>query len=264
MDSRLAGTRRAVVVMAAVAGLGVVSMVAAPVRAQQGTPEAMMMTPCGEVLGVGAAGDACVNIVHASPDAPAVDIYVDGMAAVENLAFGAATGWVALPAGEHQVQVAPTGEAADAAVIDANVDLMADMAYEVAAIGPVAEITAAVFPVDLTVSEDEENAAVRVVHASPDAPAVDVAVAEGDILIENLAFPDASDYLMVPAGSYDLEVRPTGTTDVALDLPGVELTGGNAYSVYAIGTVADETLSVLPIVAGAATAEAAQEATPAA
>ena len=78
------------------------------------------------------------------------------------------------------------------------------------------------------------------------------------------SFPDASDYLMVPAGSYDLEVRPTGATDVVLDLPGVELTGGNAYSVYAIGTVADNTLSVLPIVAGASMAEAAQEATPAA
>jgi hypothetical protein len=81
------------------------------------------------------------------------------------------------------------------------------------------------------------------------------------VLIENLAFPDASDYLMVPAGAYDLEVRPTGTTDVALDLPGVELMGGNAYSVYAVGTVADGTLTVLPIVAGAPMA-AEQEATP--
>lgn len=187
----------------------------------------MAMTPCSEVLGVGMAGDACVNIVHASPDAPAVDIYVDGAAAVENLAFGSATGWVALPAGEHQVQVTPTGEAADAAV-----------------------------------SADMENAAVRVIHASLDAPAVDVAVAGGDVLVENLAFPDATEYLMVPAGTYDLEVRPTGTEDVALDLPGVELMAGNAYSVYAIGTVADGTLAALPIIAGASMAEAAQEATP--
>jgi len=102
---------------------------------------------------------------------------------------------------------------------------------------------------------------VRVIHASPDAPAVDVAVKGGDVLVENLAFPDASDYLMVPAAAYDLEVRPTGTEDVALDLPGVELMAGNAYSVYAIGTLADGTLNVLPIVAGAPM-EAMQEATP--
>lgn len=251
-------SRRGVLALALAGGLGVAG--AGMTRAQDATPE-MPAVACSEVLGIGAAGDACVNIVHASPDAPAVDIFVDGALAVENLAFGAATGWVALPAGEHQVQVAPTGEAADAAVIDANVELMADMAYEVAAVGPVAEITPAIFPVDLAVSEDAENAAVRVIHVSPDAPAVDVAVKGGDVLIENLAFPDGSDYLMVPAGTYDLEVRPTGTTDVALDLPGVELMAGHAYSVYAIGTLADGTLTVLPIVAGAPM-EAMQEATP--
>ncbi|MFN8589900.1 MAG: DUF4397 domain-containing protein [Thermomicrobiales bacterium] len=263
MDWRLSGTRRAVVAFAAVAGLSLVSVVGGPVRAQEATPAAMGPA-CTAVLGIGAEGDACVNIVHASPDAPAVDIYVDGAKAVEKLAFGKATGWVALPAGEHQVQVAPAGEAADKAVIDATLDLTAGMAYEAAAVGNVAEIKAAVFPVDLTVTEDAANAAVRVIHASPDAPAVDVAVKGGDVLIANLAFPDASDYLTVPAGTYDLEVRPTGTTDVALDLPGVELTGGDAYSVYAIGTVAAGTLTVLPIVAGAPMAEAAQEATPSA
>ena len=261
METRSTRTRRAVVAMAA-AGLGLATLIGSPARAQDATPDATATVPCSEVLGVGMTGDACVNIVHASPDAPAVDIYVDGAAAVENLAFGSAAGWVALPAGEHQVQVTPTGEAADAAVIDATVELEADMAYEVAALNPVAEITAAIFPVDLAVSEDMENAAVRVVHASPDAPAVDVAVTGGDVLVENLAFPDATDYLMVPAGSYDLEVRPTGTEDVALALPGVELTAGNAYSVYVIGTLADGTLAALPIVAGPPMAEAAREATP--
>ena len=90
-------------------------------------------------------------------------------------------------------------------------------------------------------------ARIRVVHASPDAPAVDVAVRDGDVLIENLVFPDASDYLSVPADTYDLEVRPTGTTDVALDLPGVELEAGMVYSVYAIGHVGDGSLTVLPV-----------------
>lgn len=261
MGMRTTRTRRVIVAVAA-AGLGLGSLLGGSVRAQDATPAAMTGPACSEVLGVGMAGDACVNIVHASPDAPAVDIYVDGAAAVENLAFGAATGWVALPAGEHQVQVTPTGEAADAAVIDATVELMADMAYEVAAIGAVAEITAAIFPVDLAVTEDMENAAVRVIHASPDAPAVDVAVTGGDVLVENLAFPDGTDYLMVPAGTYDLEVRPTGTEDVALALPGTELTAGMAYSVYAVGTLADGTLAALAVPAGAAVADMAQEATP--
>jgi hypothetical protein len=251
-------TRRSILTAAAALGLGMASF--AGIAAQDATPAAT--APCSELLGVGAAGEACVNIIHASPDAPAVDIFVNDMLAVENLEFGNATGYVALPAGDHNVKVAPHGEAADAAVIDADVTLEADQAYEVAAVGQVADIAPAIFPVDLAALESMDEAAVRVIHASPDAPAVDVAVKDGDILIENLAFPDASDYLMVPAASYDLEVRPTGTTDVALDLAGVELEAGKAYSVYAIGTLADETLTVLPIVSGAPEAEA--EATPSA
>ena len=79
----------------------------------------------------------------------------------------------------------------------------------------------------------------------------------GLLLVGELAFPDASDALVVPAGSYDLEVRPSGTMDVALDLPGVELEAGMTYDIFAIGQVSDGSLTVLvipsPTGSGAAT-----------
>jgi hypothetical protein len=222
---------------------------AARVAAQDATPspEAVDMGVCTEALGIGEAGDACVNIIHASPDAPAVDVYVDGTRALEGLAFGKASGWVALPAGDHKVQVVPTGMMADAAVIDAELTLEEDAAYEVAAVGLVAEISAAVNQVNLSELGDDE-ARVRVVHASPDAPAVDVAVTGGEVLFADLAFPKASGTRTVPAGTYDLEVRVAGTNDVALPLAGVTLEPGMVYSVYAIGQVSDGSLTVLPIV----------------
>lgn len=221
------------------------------------------MGNCVTALGIGQDGDACVNIIHASPDAPAVDVYVDGAEALGDLAFGKTSGWVALPAGEHQVQVTAAGAGVETAVIDAEVTLEAGAAYEVAATGLLAEIAPQINQVDLGTlgSEDEPMARVRVIHASPDAPAVDVAVKGGDVLIEDLAFAEASDYLTVPAASYDLEVRPTGTTDVALDLPGVALDAGMVYTVYAIGHVADGSLAVLPVVA---TTVAPEMATPSA
>ncbi len=221
----------------------------------QGTPE-MAPPNCATTLGIGSEGDACVNVVHASPDAPAVDVYVDGMVALEGLEFGAFSGWVALPAGDHQVQVAAAGEAVDTAVIDATLTLDPGVAYHVAATGLLEEITPQVYVADLGELE-ADMARVRVIHTSPDAPAVDVAVAGGDVLVGELAFPDASDALTVPAGSYDLEVRPAGTMDVALDLPGVELEAGMTYDIFAIGQVSDGSLTVLvipsPTGSGAAT-----------
>jgi hypothetical protein len=208
---------------------------------------------CTAILGIGTEGDACVDIVHASPDAPAVDVYVDGQLALSNLAFGSFSGWVPVPAGDHQVQVTATGAAPDTAVIDATVTLDAGVAYQVAATGTLANIAPAIFQTDLG-ALDANTARVRVIHASPDAPAVDVAVTGGDVLISNLAFPNASDALEVPAGTYDLEVRPTGTTDVALALPGVQLDGGMVYDIFAIGQVSDGSLKVLVIPSMAAPA----------
>ena len=53
---------------------------------------------------------AQVRVVHASPDAPNVDLYVNGEAAgINDLAFMATTGFVELPAGDYSFAVAPAG-----------------------------------------------------------------------------------------------------------------------------------------------------------
>jgi hypothetical protein len=93
----------------------------------------------------------------------------------------------------------------------------------------------------------EGDACVNVVHAVPDAPAVDIALAGGAVLVSDLAFGPASDYLEVPAGTYDLEVRVAGTMDVALPLPAVALEDDMLYDVIAVATVADGTLTVIVI-----------------
>ena len=206
----------------------------------------MSVEGCAAILGIGMDSDACLNVIHASPDAPNVDVWVNGEPALTDVAFQDFSGWLALPAGEYHVVVTPTGETADAAVIDATLTLEAGVAYHVAAVGTVAEIQPAVIEADLSATTDD-GARVRVIHASPDAPAVDIALTDGDVLIPNLAFGAASDYLEVPAGSYDLEVRVAGTTDVALALPGTALDGNMLYDVIAVGTVADGTLTVIVV-----------------
>src|SRR5215208_1806650 len=48
-----------------------------------------------------AQGNALVRVVHASPDAPAVDVYVDGNKVLSNVPFFTASDYLPLPAGEH-------------------------------------------------------------------------------------------------------------------------------------------------------------------
>lgn len=183
---------------------------------------------------------AKVRVLHASPDAPAVDVYVNGNLTLTNVPFFTASDYLDLPAGTYQVQVTPTGSPVSDAVIDASATVEAGKAYTIAATGPVASIQPTIIVDDLSAPASGQ-AKVRVYHFSPDAPAVDVKLADGTTLISNLAFPNASDYLTVPAGSYDIQVTPAGGSDVVINLPGTNLEAGKIYSVFATNVVASIT-----------------------
>lgn len=201
------------------------------------------------------AGTAKVRVIHASPDAPAVDVFVNGNKALSNVPFFTASDYLDLPAGSYRVQVAPTGQPATAAVIDATATIEAGKAYTIAATGLVAEIKPTIIVDDLS-APAAGNAKVRVYHFSPDAPAVDVKTAGGAALISGLAFPDASAYLEVPAGSYDLQVTPAGDSAVVIDLPKTAVEAGKIYSVFATNVVAEitpELAVTTPVAAGAGT-----------
>jgi hypothetical protein len=183
-------------------------------------------------------GQARARVVHASPDAPAVDVWVNGAVAFSNAPFKGITDYASLDPGSYSVQVSPTG-ATEPIVIDATLDLAADTDYTVVAVGLLADIEPLVL-VDNNSAPAAGKAHVRFVHASPDAPAVDIAVAGGPVLFSNVPFKGVGDYLPVDAGTYDLEARLAGTETVALSVPGVALEAGKVYTIFAMGLASGE------------------------
>ncbi|MFL8938408.1 DUF4397 domain-containing protein [Rossellomorea oryzaecorticis] len=92
----------------------------------------LMLTFTGGAFAAG--NDAMVRIIHASPDAPAVDVYVDGKAVVEGAEFKAATEYMNLPAGEHKVEIYAAGTmGSEDPVISQSLTVEEGMAYTVAA-----------------------------------------------------------------------------------------------------------------------------------
>jgi hypothetical protein len=200
-----------------------------PVQAQDATTE----TP------------ATVRVVHASPGAPELDVLIDGERVAEILNYGTATEYLSVPSGDHQVQIVPTGQGADAAVIDEEMGFDSGDAYIVAVVGPLNDIEASVNEVNLDAT-DSGKARVRVINASPDVGGVDVAVAGGDNLFEGVDFKDATDYEDQDAGTYDLELHADDT--VVLSAPGVVFEAGSVYDVVVIGQLSDQSLELLPLV----------------
>ena len=180
-----------------------------------------------------AEGKARVRVVHASPDAPAVDVWVNGAPAFKNAPFKGITQYAELAGGNYDVQVVPAG-ATTPVVIKGTLGFGAGKDYTVIALGKLANIAPLVLE-DNNAIPEMGKAHVRFVHASPDAPAVDIAVKNGPVLFKNVAFKGVGEYLPVGAGTYDLEVRLAGTNTVALSVPGVKLDNQTVYTIFAMG-----------------------------
>jgi hypothetical protein len=204
-------------------------------------------------------GDARLRVLHASPDAPAVDVYLDGSEAVGDLAFGSVTDYVPVPAGAHAVQVFPSSaNGSGTPVIDVpTLTLDAGKDYTVAAVGKLADIEPLVL-VDNNGAPAAGNAHIRVVHASPDAPNVDIFAAGAGVVVPDLAFKEASAYLPLPAGSYDLEVRGAGSQTAVLSLPDTQLDAGKVYTAFAIGLAAGDPALSVKLTTDAVAQQAAQ------
>jgi hypothetical protein len=96
-------------------------------------------------------------------------------------------------------------------------------------------------------------AMVRVVHSSSDAPAVDI-WANGAPLVENIQFGDASEWINVPPGSYDLEIKAAGSSvsePAVYTVNGLVLVEGEKVSAIAAGlltsTADSSKFRVLPV-----------------
>lgn len=176
---------------------------------------------------------AKVLVTHASPDAPGVDLLVDG--AKQNssaLTFPSNTGYLQVESGGRNIKVNVSGTSTT--VINADLTLEKDKNYSVFAVDSVSKLSALVIADDLT-APASGKAHVRFIHLSPNAPAVDVALDGGAVVFGNKAFKDYTAFTPLDAGSYDLEVRVAGTSTVALDLAPITLEAGKIYTVFAKG-----------------------------
>lgn len=93
--------------------------------------------------------------------------------------------------------------------------------------------------------EQPTRSYIRVFHASPNSPAVDV-YANDNLLVKNLSYQDVSPYIPVPSGTYNLMVYPTGKTENPVIDTDVYIPPKIVFNVAAIGTLPDISLYPVP------------------
>jgi hypothetical protein len=189
-----------------------------------------------------------IRVLHLSPDAPAVDVWVDGaLLAVEDLAFPEGTDYLDIESGTYDFQVAPADTAADQAVLQIDgLMLEPDKDYTAIAYDALADIKA------LAIEDDTSGLAagdirVRAIHVAAGVGQVDIwnlpEMGDPAPLYENVDFGAVGNYIDLPAGAYTLgfDVDDDAAPDVVFNLP--ELPAGTVANVFAV-TDAEGALSL--------------------
>ncbi|MBX9599973.1 MAG: DUF4397 domain-containing protein [Bryobacteraceae bacterium] len=186
---------------------------------------------------------AGLRVIHLSPDAPAVDVLVNGAAVLEGLPYLGYTPYLPLPAGQYGVQVNLAGT--QTTVLRANLTLRAGVDYTVFAGGFASGDREP--RLQLVVAEDDNaigdrtRTRIRAIHGAPSAPKVDIyatspwaALSTATPAAPNRGWGEVTPTLTVPAGAYQARVTLAGTKTVAIQSGSLQLEGGTVYTIVAV------------------------------
>lgn len=194
--------------------------------------EKMITSDRSEVTVTNNEQPAKVRILHAIPDAPNVDIYVNGTRILKDFSYKKVTDYLPLPKGKYQIDVYPTGHLVST-LISRKVEVDNGKMYTLAAVGKSKNLHLIPFEDHSNVPQGE--AKIRFIHLSPDTSTVDVSVKHSDVVFSHIPYRKATNYLGITPMTIDLEVRPADTKKVLLSLPNVQLQPNTVYSIYAVG-----------------------------
>lgn len=132
---------------------------------------------------------ASIRLLHISPDAPNVDIFVDGNLLVPGLEFLEGTNYIVLPEGTYDLAIAPAGAGIGAAVLSLNdLVLAGESFYTVAAYNVMTSIQALTLE-DNWAGIPAGKTRLQVSHTAAGVGTVDVwDLGTGTRLINNFAF----------------------------------------------------------------------------
>ena len=185
-----------------------------------------------------------LRALHASPDAPAVNIWVNGSPALTNVDYTEGSGFVPVVE-DNNVQVEAIIPGGNAIVIDEDLPTL-DYSTETTVIA-VDDVAGPVRP--LVITNDSDNRVTdgyfraQVVHAAQGAPEVDVYVTTFGADLPSSApinegaifFEDYTGQLEVPAGNYQIRITPDDTPGtVAYDSGEITLAAGADLMIVAV------------------------------
>ena len=160
--------------------------------------------------------DGRLQVVPGVAALSAVDVVVDGQTRLTNVAYGVPSSTIALPLGQHQVKVVPTGTAPSAG--GATVTLRAGDTTRVVVIGTPGAMTPVALG-DTGATPVPGKGKLRVSHLATNAPPIDVYRTQPDFptfvkLMDPFPYQSSSSFVESTPGNWVIRVTAKGTDQV--------------------------------------------------
>ncbi|WP_370830846.1 DUF4397 domain-containing protein [Clostridium sp.] len=182
--------------------------------------------------------DTSVRILHAVPNAPNVDVYLNGSLLTSNLSFGKISKYTIFSPGEYEFQLFPTGTY-DKPLLSQTIQLIANANYTVSIVTLSNDLY--LFRLkDDNIPATKSQAFLRFINLSSNAPLLSLALPNGITLFNQAEYLETTGYYPLSAGIYNFEVL-LGSSQVATKfIKNITLDASRFYTIYIIGLFNDK------------------------
>jgi hypothetical protein len=179
-----------------------------------------------------------IRLFHASPGTPAADVYIDNGLVASHLAFKSFTGYMRIFPGNHNIKVFPTGNT-EQVLLDTDLSIPVRSILTCAIIGLLPGIGIKTF-FETVVRIEPGKLRLRFSNLVPDSSDMDLVLSGGQMLFEEVSYGKATNYILIPDGTYAFYLQKSGTDNSLLYVPNIRLTEGRFYTIYAVGQTRGE------------------------
>lgn len=184
--------------------------------------------------GAGAQSSNMIRLIQASPDAPALDVFINGEVVAGGMRFFSVSDYITLADGTYQVAIGPAGRGTDYALLVGDLDVGGGYVGSLAIFNTFANMRATLYADDLS-APPVGQAQVRLLQLAPDVPALDIGEAEGGAtLFRGVAFGQSA-RARIPADTYALVVSAVDSGERIFGAPYLRFEAGWVYTLATTG-----------------------------
>lgn len=175
-----------------------------------------------------------VRILHAIPKVANVDIYASGNLIATNVPFGEVSEYKVVEHGEYEFQIYPAG-IYDNPIYSETIYIYPKSFSTLALITDDKKPTILQLKDSTSISNSSSLSFVRFINLSPNAPLLNLALPNGEVLFNSVEYAETTGYYPLSPGIYDFKVQVDPAEGIFRYINDTHLEPGNFYTVYIVG-----------------------------